>query len=468
MAARKGEMTIQSRGIAFFLGYEPWQTCWRFPSGSVRYFDAAERQGLISNPEAKALSQALIALGPAISKNYDGRFAPYFDEPRVTNILGNLDELHHLSESGLAIADAWVDRLFEACPTPLIPRRHFVVNSFRNVVTAGEIDFYSENPWLAWTESLDLTCLGPWIGLKAGDILQMLDALHERAINRVRRSTGVADDVLGHKVTIPIFSRGLQGFVSGAFYDVPKAQREPILTTLLQFGETMGDVYANLRKRHFLDSLDEDLSDEQLARQFVNMASPIQKLILQRNGQRSGYKLKYEKSYFAGYDRLTNDELDVELSPDSFYVDAPYNARIFIEPIPDLPNLNPEFTRTQLESLLHHTLGSFTSTSNGAQLAYSDAQALLAEYEVVAQSGASVAKHRQHFAVIKVHKSWEKGQVNVSNAELKGYLEDKLGREVSSGYQATSYVSEFEKIFDGKVSVTKTRSAISMSWSKKV
>ncbi|HKJ63368.1 MAG TPA: hypothetical protein VKA94_15450, partial [Hyphomicrobiales bacterium] len=134
----------------------------------------------------------------------------------------------------------------------------------------------------------------------------------------------------------------------------------------------------------------------------------------------------------------------------------------------DLPNLNPEFTRTQLESLLNHTIGSVMSSSNGAQLSHAEAQALLAEYEVVSQSGASVAKHRQHFAVIKVHKSWEKEQVNLSNSELKGYLEDKLGREVSSGYQATSYVSEFEKIFDGKVSVTKTRNAISMSWSKKV
>ena len=126
-----------------------------------------------------------------------------------------------------------------------------------------------------------------------------------------------------------------------------------------------------------------------------------------------------------------------------------------------------EFTRTQLESLLNYTIGVVTSSFNEAHLSFADTQVLLAEYEVVSQSGASVAKHRQHFAVIKVHKSWEKGQVNLSNAELKGYLEDKLGREVSSGYQATSYVSEFEKIFDGKVSVTKTRNAISMSWSKK-
>jgi hypothetical protein len=414
------------------------------------------------------LSKALIELGVQIAEIYDGGFSSYFSQPRVDNILGNVEELEHLSESGLAIADAWVDRLFEACPVPLIPERHFVANSFRHVAAAGEIDFYSGSPWLTWTEALDLTCLGPWLGLKPGDIFQLLDALRERAINGVRRSIGVADDALGQKVTIPIFSRGLQGFVSGVFYDVPKAQREPILTTLLQFGETMGDVYANLRKRYFMDSLREDLTDEELARHFVNMVSPVRKLILQRNGQRSGFKLKYEKSYFAGYDRLTSEEINTELSQDSFYVDGPYGTRIFIEPIPDLPNLNPEFTRTQLESLLHHTLGSFTaSTNGGAQLSYADAQALLAEYEVVVQSGASVAKHRQHFAVIRVHRSWDKGQVNVGNAELKGYLEDKLGREVSSGYQATSYVGEFEKIFDGKVTVTKTRNAISMSWSKK-
>ncbi|MBX2804748.1 MAG: hypothetical protein KTR19_02150, partial [Hyphomicrobiales bacterium] len=259
MVANHGEQTQKSRGIAFFLAYDPWQTCWKSPAGAVRYFDAAERQGLVTKKEKEHISELLIDLGLDVAKLYRGRFSYYFTEPRVDNILSNRNHLNHLSESGLAIADAWVDRLYEACPTPIVPETQLAVNSFKQVVAEGDIDFYSATPWLAWAEALDISCLGPWVGLQAYEIALMLNALRKRAIDHIRHSVDIRDDVLRHKVTIPIFSQSLQGFVSGVFYDVPKAQREPILTTLLQFGETMGDVYANLRKRHFIDALDEDL-----------------------------------------------------------------------------------------------------------------------------------------------------------------------------------------------------------------
>jgi hypothetical protein len=66
----------------------------------------------------------------------------------------------------------------------------------------------------------------------------------------------------------------------------------------------------------------------------------------------------------------------------------------------------------------------------------------------------------------KIEKHWHSATVKITNSELKSFLEKQLGRGIKNGYQVTSFASEFEKIFAGKVTATKTRSALSLSWSK--
>jgi hypothetical protein len=48
---------------------------------------------------------------------------------------------------------------------------------------------------------------------------------------------------------------------------------------------------------------------------------------------------------------------------------------------------------------------------------------------------------------------------------MKSYLEGR-GRDAKNGYQVTSFVAEFEKIFTDKVTIAKTRNALSLVWSK--
>ena len=57
----------------------------------------------------------------------------------------------------------------------------------------------------------------------------------------------------------------------GIVTNVPKAEREPILTSLLQFGELRSDIYADLPWKHFIDALDGDLDESALAREIVNV-----------------------------------------------------------------------------------------------------------------------------------------------------------------------------------------------------
>jgi hypothetical protein len=64
--------------------------------------------------------------------------------------------------------------------------------------------------------------------------------------------------------------------------------------------------------------------------------------------------------------------------------------------------------------------------------------------------------------------NWQDGGVKITNNELKRFLEDKLGQEIRNGYQVTSFANDFEKIFAERVTATKTRNALSLSWSKGV
>jgi hypothetical protein len=462
-----GEATEDScRGLAFFLAFDPWSATLRCPPGSARFFDIAEKHGHLSPAESAQLSKTLISHGAKMARVYNGAFSTFFSAPRVRTIFSNIDDLDHLAQSGLAVGGSWVDLLFETCPFPLQPSRVLEVQSFRPITIEGEIDFYSRTPWLAWCEALDLICLGPWGGLHPTTAINMVAALEQRVVRLASDVIDLEDAVLGRKVILPMFSRGLQGVVIGLFTDVPKGEIEPILTTLIQFGETLSDVYADLRWKHFIDVLEDELNEKELAREVINAVSPVGKLIVSHEGRRAGYKLGYESDYWSGYELLAQNELSAERSKHGFTVAGPNGAEIYIEPITDIPHINSEFTRIRLENYLNEVFGSIATVSNGEALSLKDVQQLLAEYQPYSDDrSASLAKLRQFYVIAQVERHWHDGAVKVTNNELKRFLES-LGRDAKNGYQVTSFASEFEKIFTDRVTATKTRNALSLSWDK--
>jgi len=465
VGGRGEETEDQCRGFGMFFAFEPWETSLRCPPGSARFFDVAEKNGLLSPQDSAELSRILVRHGAGMAKAYNGKFSPFFSSSRVRTIFENIDELDQLSHSALAIGGAWVDRLFETCPFPFQPSRHLEVQSFRQTTIEGELEYYSQSPWLAWVEALDLICIGPWIGLKPSTITRMIHGLEDRVLNS---GVGVIDskDVLGRKVALPMFSRGIQGVVVGVFTDVPKSEMEPILTSLVQFGESLSDVYADLRWKHFVDALEGELDEEDLAREVINVISPVAKLIVSRDGRRVGHRLLYENTYMAGYETLTPAELNANRSSYGFSVAGPNGADIYIEPITDIPHINPRFTRIRLENYLNLVFGSTTPAASGEPLTHKKVQQLFAEYEPYSKDRtASLAKLRQFYVISKVAQHWADGSVKVTNNELKRFFET-MGREPKNGYQVTSFASEFEKIFDDRVTATKTRNALSLFWVK--
>ncbi len=105
------------------------------------YFDIAERTGLIGAADAFLLSRTLLHHGAELSTVYDGWFSSFFREHSIKTILGEVHHLEHLLASGLAVGRAWVDRLYEISPIPLLPEKHLESQSFRDIALAGEVEF---------------------------------------------------------------------------------------------------------------------------------------------------------------------------------------------------------------------------------------------------------------------------------------------------------------------------------------
>ncbi len=241
---------------------------------------------------------------------------------------------------------------------------------------------------------------------------------------------------------------------------------QPILTLLLQFGESLSDIYSDLRWKALVQALEGELNEEELAREIINVVSPIAKIIVSREGRRAGYKIGTESIYLAGYEQMSPEQLDEKRSCYGFSVVGSNSAEIYIETLTDIPHLNPEFTRIRLENSLTNIFSSISIVADGPVLLFAEIRRLREELEAnVEEDNVSLAKLRQYYVVQKIEKHWHRGAVRVTNSEMKSYLEGR-GRDAKNGYQVTSFVSEFEKIFTDKVTIAKTRNALSLSWSK--
>jgi hypothetical protein len=430
----------------------------------------AERSGLISRSDTSLLSEALLEHGAELAAIYDGYFRSFFDEPRIKTILSQREDLEHLLSAGLAVSGAWVDRFFETCPLPLIPEKHLESQSFQNIAPSEEVEYYAQAPWLAWISALDYISVGPWVGLRAEEIVQILHGLRQLAVRKERIHPDIVERTLGERIAIPFFSNGLQGVVFGFFYGVDQGQKDLMHTTLMQFGQTLADAYASLRMQRLSDALGENLHLDGLAREVLHVVSPVKKLILSRERGRIGYALAKEHNYWAGYRRLTQAS-DFERDPFSmgFTIDGPHGVAIYMEPLTDVPNFHHQFTHIRVEMCLKRCFEGTPGGKTADALSNGHLNDLHSELSTaVGEQSVSLAKLRQFYIISRIQAQWGAGRVTVTNFEMKQYMEKELGKDVRNGYQITSYAAEIEKVFDNKVEIKKTRNALSLSWNTEI
>jgi hypothetical protein len=453
-----------SRGSAFFMAFDPWDTCLRFPPGSFRYFDMAQRAGLVTATEAVDLSKTLLTHGIDYAAWYQGRYKSFFSESRIKNIFEQLNDLEHLAASGVDAAAYCVDRLFEFFPAPFVPERHLESQAFQSVKLSGDVEYFARTPWLALAEAIDLTAIGPWVGFYAPDIISLLETLLKLTLGKGLVGARVEQRILGEKIAIPFFSNGLQGVVFGFFHGIDQSQKHLMYTTLMQYGQTLADAYASLRMQRLTEMFGRHLHLDGLAREILHVVSPVKKLILSRERGRIGYALLTEHNYWAGYRRLAAAP-DFERDTIGFTIDSPNGVAIYIEPLTDVPNFHHQFTHIRIEMCLRRCFGASTESRRADALSngqLNDLHSVLSA--VVEEQSVSLAKLRQFYIISRVQAKWEDGRVNVTNFEMKQFLEQELGKEVKTGYQVTSYVGEIEKMFDNRVEIRKTRNSLSISW----
>jgi hypothetical protein len=465
-SALNGAGSDKRLGAAMFFAFDPWNTCLRMPPSSFGYFSAAERAQLIDGNETLKLLQLLLDIGATVSSRYQGCFAPYFREHKVRVIFQHAGQLSHLADAGLAFGP---DVLFSGCPWPILPEYHLQAKSFQFI--KYERDFHQYlNPWSAWIEALDAICLGPWVGLKAGQIAQILEALHpEKTQIPLFGDDGNGLVTRGRRISLPFFVNGFQGIVTGFFAELDAHGEAAVTTTLLQFGQTLADIYFDLRSRHFLERARHANNQlDALARALVSLLSPIELLVIQSGSLRHGYQLLREHGYWAGFASMDDAAITLALaSKRGFQIQLPadFDATLFVEPVNASIAIDAELAKMSLQNCLAKHFAQLSRAPAAAGLSLTDVDRARAELENTLENGQpSLAKLRLIYVLDKVAKSWTAGKVQINNYEMKRYLMGKLNREVKNGYQITSYTDDIRKQFQGRLTVEKSRSGVLLQW----
>jgi hypothetical protein len=465
IAAASGNLDRgKAKGSAWFSAFDPWNTCLRTPPGSFSFFDLAQRKGVITADDALALSNAVLQQGADIAQTYNGRFSYYFRDSHIQFLLKHADSHDHLSNTGLAIASSVVDYLAENCPWPFIPEIQLSVRDFRNISTVGPLRLYTQSPWLAWVGTLDMVSVGPLLGVEPWEILSLFDTISPLAHDD-RINMSVRERSLGQRLFIPLFSCGLQGSVAGFFHDISDDQKDAVHTTLLEFGQTLADAYAEMRLTRLATALARQIDLEDLAREAVYAFSPINRIVAETRSGLAGFKLCHEHNYWAGYQQLTRDEVLDRSAPHWFTLQLPQGMAIHIEPLADVPHFDPDFFRLRLESGFRRVFGPLDGAVAPDGLSIHEVQRRLRELSAYMDDGKpSFAKMRQYFVAQQVERDLALCGTRITNMRLKGFLEERTGSTVRTGYQISSYQGEVERVFPGKLKVEKTRYGVSLSW----
>jgi hypothetical protein len=203
---------------------------------------------------------------------------------------------------------------------------------------------------------------------------------------------------------------------------------------------------------------------DELAREAARAFSPVGRIIVEtRNGQ-AGFKLCYEQAYWGGYRPLSKEEL-LERSPQGFTLHLAHQTTLYIEPVPNLPNFDPDFFHVRLESGFRTHCRLTDAPAPSDSLSINEVQGRVRELENHMDNGKpSYAKLRQYFVAQQIERDLDLRETRITNVRLKTFLEERIGSTIKSGYQISSFLGDVERVFPNKLRVEKTRYGVSLSW----
>ena len=241
--------------------------------------------------------------------------------------------------------------------------------------------------------------------------------------------------------------------VVGFFSGLGPAQKLQILKTVLQFGQSIADNYASLRRNECLEKLRSSREAGSVAAALLSVVSPIEHLVVEANGRFSSFSLEWEDGYWAGY-REQKGHVAADLGrklafeSKSLLLDQSFMGerfRVTLRPLQDHTSLDPVFTWLSLQARLSEVLDAPDQRQNGDPLTLAMLTSLKEGLESrtwLLQEGGrshgSLGRLKRLCIVELIIENFERGQVELTNQLLKSRLENKLSLSAPTklnGYQ---------------------------------
>jgi hypothetical protein len=448
------DIATMPRGGAYFLRYIPQKTTFDLLAGFPKYFQIARRHDLISRRDAELLVVRLAALGSNLRSDYKGLFLEHLHTGMIGELLDSGADAEAL-DLLQATEDWFPDLLHEQLRWPCVVDDYLMPREFSYLtLDPSRISKMVNNPIRALVAGAGLVRTGHWLGLSTEDIHNALNLL-----DASRLGAAVSDDPdmpikrYAEKIMIPIFSLGFQGAIIGFFSHLEPQQRMHLRCLLDQAGRCLGELQAVERKTKLVAVLRQSkVSAKTLADVALQIASPIEHIVVSLNGEHYGYAICKEEDYLAGYDQKIGIEAEhLKQDPNNEILDLRNldpPAQIYIKPLRGYAALEPVIYGLRIRTALSEFFGAFkeaiplssplkgsthTSKLNVEEL---DKVIMALQQQMNTSHGRrAAAKCLCFFEMVKDRLGAK--ELRITNADMQRRMSQKLDMSKLNGYQVT-------------------------------
>jgi hypothetical protein len=441
------------RGCVYVLRFIPHKTLFELQPGFPKYFQVARRYDLLSHQDADLLVSGLAALGSSLRAKYNGRLIEYLYTGTISEFLDSSTDSQSL---GLleSTEDWFPDLLHEQLPWPCVVDEYLMAREFCDVVfKVSTISQISANPIRALIAALGIVRTGHWLGLSSDNISAALRLLNPDAAQEVYQNAQLRTEPYAQKIVIPAFSNGFQGSVIALFSNLEPRQKERLRSTLNEIAHSLGQQFGLERKSQILDTLCRDRGDAKtIAEVVLQIASPVEHVVVSRAGNHHAYVIAKEEDYLAGYEELSGSSAE-KLMQDPINevfevhaLDPP--AHICIKTLRGYAALDPTIHWFRIKTSLSELLLTFsvarkveiprTAHTAVTPLALADLDRIIValEHQLTIAHGKKVAaKHLCFFETVKMRLA--EREARLTNAEMLKQITSKLSITKVNGYQVT-------------------------------
>jgi hypothetical protein len=248
------------------------------------------------------------------------------------------------------------------------------------------------------------------------------------------------------RIIIPSIAGGFQGFTVANLINLNDDVLFEVVSHLHQYGETIGQKYAQIRNQKAKELLNKCDSLEDVAESFLIILPPVEHIIVTRGKEACGIELNLEGGIWAGYNQMSkqrlqaaqdikeNDRYFAEVGGDTFKID--------ISLMEDLPALEPAFTRFRMKDSMARIASSIDKGMPKSTVRRGELISVLETLERQISDGVKVqASYRALYVVEAILSNYAGGETRLHNAAARLLITKRLGRP-AVGYQVAGKSSE--------------------------